>query len=35
MLGVQDSPPSRIMSRFLTVEEGNTMTSSTVTDKSM
>ena len=35
MLGVQDSPSSRITPRFLAVDEDNTVTSSTVTDRSM
>ena len=35
MLGVQDSPLSRIMSGFLAIKEGDTVTSSTVTDRYM
>ena len=35
MLRVQDSPLSRITPRFLAADEGNTVTSSTVTDRSM
>ena len=35
MLGAQDSLSSRITPRFLVVDEGDTMTSLTVTDRSM
>ena len=35
MLGAQDSLLSRITPRFLVVDEGDTMTSLTVTDRSM
>ena len=35
ILGAQDSPSSRIMPRFLTNDEGNTVISPTVTDRAV